>query len=85
MALVLPQLWPQAPQFTNVLSCASQPFAGLPSQSAHPDGQPQLHTPAVHIGVPLEHVHTCPQEPQLDGLVCTPVSHPLFGLPSQSL
>jgi hypothetical protein len=78
------QATPQAPQFTRLVSAASQPLAVFPSQSPVPAAhEAQAHTPALQEGVPLGHEHACPQVAQWLVLVCVLVSHPLMGLPSQ--
>ena len=49
---------PHAPQLAVVLSDASQPLLGLPSQLANA-AAPGVHAPAVQVVVPLELVHAC--------------------------
>lgn len=58
---------PQAPQLLlSAWRLASQPLAGLPSQSAKPGKQVTIwHFPPVHIGIPLFAEQAFPQAPQL--------------------
>jgi hypothetical protein len=75
---------PQVPQFVAVVSEASQPLAGLPSQSPKPDEQaPVAQEPPTQLGVPFAVVQALPHVPQL-AVVVTDTSQPLAGLPSQS-
>ena len=59
--VLTPQTTPQAPQALGVLSAASQPLFGLPSQLPKPVEQLGLHTrlPALPVQevVPFEFVH----------------------------
>ncbi len=61
----------------------------MPLQSLKPElHDAMLHLPAVHAPVPLAGEHAIPQAPQFLGSVANPelaYSHPLAGLPSQSL
>ena len=70
----------------SVLVLVSQPFAGLPSQSAYPALQaPITHAPAAHVAAALAKRHTLPHAPQLFASVPrTLVSQPLLAVPSQS-
>jgi hypothetical protein len=87
--LVLPfglrHWFPQALQLLTLLfRLVSHPLTGLPSQLAKPAAHTGAQVPEMQLVVPFELVHCVPQEPQLLALVLTLVSHPLFGLPSQS-
>src|SRR5690349_6575935 len=78
------QVNPQPPQLLLVLSGASQPLAGLLSQLPRPALQaPSVHCPPGHDSLALARSQTTPQPPQF-AVVSSGVSHPLFGLPSQS-
>lgn len=67
------QTWPQAPQlFGSEVINVSQPFAGLPSQSAYPDRHAWTsHTPATQVAVAFGNAQTLPHVPQLFGSVET--------------
>jgi hypothetical protein len=54
----------------------------LPSQSAQPDEQVGVHTPAVQPVVPLLLLHSLPHAPQ-SAVVFSCVSQPFATLPSQ--
>jgi hypothetical protein len=76
---------PHEPQFEAVPSGVSQPFIGLPSQSAKPALQlaiPQV--PIVHEGVPFITVQARLHIPQCKGDSLRLASQPFIGLPSQS-
>jgi hypothetical protein len=66
--VLTPQLTPHAPHALGVLSAASQPLFGFPSQLPKPVAQLGVQTrlPAlpVHAVVPLEFVHCTLQAPQ---------------------
>jgi hypothetical protein len=80
----LVQAIPQPPQLFVVVSrFVSHPLTGLASQSPHPVVHPGVHLPARHASVPCALVHTVPHAPQSLTVVCTSVSQPLVGLPSQ--
>jgi hypothetical protein len=80
------QTVPQAPQSLGSTSrLASQPLAGLPSQSAKPRLQVAMHVPPVQVEVALGEEQTVPQAPQWLGSLAVLVSQPLAGLPSQSV
>jgi hypothetical protein len=82
---VVEQGAPQAPQLV-LLVCVlvSQPFAALPSQLPNPAlHDTSWHVPVAQEALPLVIAQAVPQAPQL-GVVWRFVSHPLFGLPSQS-
>jgi hypothetical protein len=74
---------PHAPQLLRVFSCASQPFASLPSQLPHPASHVRIaHVPLEHVAVALAREHVVPQPPQLlSVLSCS--SHPFALMPSQ--
>jgi hypothetical protein len=65
--VAVPHTTPQAPQALGVLSAASQPLFGLPSQLPKPVLQLGVHTRLpelpVHAVVPLEFVHCTLQAP----------------------
>ncbi len=68
----------------SVLRLASQPFAGLPSQSAKPVLQLNPHAPAAHVADALARaLHTMPQPPHAAVLLVVDVSQPLVRTPSQ--
>jgi hypothetical protein len=74
---------PHAPQLPSVFSVASQPFAGLPSQSL----KPALHdatwqVPLLHVAVAFGFEHVAPHAPQLPS-VLRALSQPFAALPSQ--
>jgi hypothetical protein len=75
---------PQLPLFARTL--ISQPFAGLPSQSAKPGLQvPIAHVPAAHVALAFGNEHVMPQPPQLlASLARVAVSQPSAALPLQS-
>lgn len=75
---------PQLPLSARVLT--SQPFAGLPSQSAKPGlHAPIAHTPAPQLALALAKLQRTPQPPQLfTSLAPVAVSQPLPAAPSQS-
>ena len=56
---------PQAPQLATEVRSTSQPFCGLPSQSAKPGPQAMPHTPLLHAGAPLAPPQMVPHTPQL--------------------
>ena len=61
-----------APQVPGALSEASQPLAGLPSQSAKPALHTMPHAPAAHVAVALARAgHALPQRPQWAAWVAT--------------
>jgi hypothetical protein len=68
--------------FTSELTFASQPFAGLLSQSLKPALHAGTQTPPVHCVVPCPFVHASPQAPQF-AVVLSGVSQPLRVSPSQ--
>jgi hypothetical protein len=75
---------PQPPQLLKVFSWVSQPLVGLPSQSPYPALHEAIwQVPVEQVPVALAGLHETPQPPQLL-VVFSGVSHPLFGLPSQS-
>jgi hypothetical protein len=78
VALVGLHAWLQPPQFAIVLSCVSQPFAGLPSQSPNPALQVLRQTPSAQLTwealVPWQ---ATPQSPQLLTLVFVLTQLPL--------
>lgn len=75
----------QAPQLSrSVLVFVSQPLIALPSQFAEPPLQTGVHVPPTQLVVPFGLRHTRPHWPQWFVVVLRFVSHPLFGLPSQS-
>jgi hypothetical protein len=74
---------PHAPQFVVVVSGASQPFFGSPSQLPQPDVQVGTHRPFWHCVDPWPFEQTVPQAPQLFTSVSRVVSQPLGPLPSQ--
>ena len=61
---------PHAPQLDNVVSGASQPLTGFPSQLRKLGLQTGVQVPAAQEVVPLALVQTRPHEPQLATLVC---------------
>jgi hypothetical protein len=74
----LPQL------FESVFRFASQPLAGLPSQSAKPFAHlATVQVPALHAAVAFARLHA-PHLPQLLTSVFRFASQPLDALPSQS-
>ena len=79
----MPHVFEHDAQLRFVPSCASHPFTGSPSQSAHPAVHDGTHTPLPEqVVVPCAFVHAVPQDPQLVRVVAL-VSHPFSGLPSQ--
>jgi hypothetical protein len=75
---------PQPPQLlTSAVVALSQPFLGLPSQSAKPAEHVGTQVPPVQVVVPCAFVHAIPQPPQLVMLVLKFASQPLLALPSQ--
>ena len=75
---------PQPPQlFASAVVAVSQPFFGLPSQSAYPAVHAGTQTLAVQTVVPCALLHAWPHAPQLVTLVARFASHPFTGLPSQ--
>ncbi len=86
LALLNAHTFPQAPQFEVLVRvAASQPLAGLLSQSAKPAlHAPTAHRPAAQSGVAFCAEHALRHAPQFAALVPRSVSHPLAGLPSQS-
>ena len=86
--LVLPcafaHVAPHPRQFVTVFSCVSHPFFAFESQLPKPLVHAGTHAPPTHDVVPLPFVHAEPHPPQLPVDVCTFVSHPFAGLPSQS-
>jgi hypothetical protein len=83
---VIAQACPQSPQFiTSVFVFASQPFAGLRSQSWKPAlHDVSVHTPVMQPPVPFMTLHAIMQPPQLVVLVFVLASQPLVAMPSQS-
>jgi hypothetical protein len=77
---------PQPPQFAGeVLVSTSQPFAGLPSQSANGGVQlTMVQAPLEHPAVAFGRLQTVLQTPQCEGFVWRFVSHPSPALPLQS-
>jgi hypothetical protein len=76
---------PQAPQLVRLFAVSvSQPLLLLPSQSLKAPAQTGVQTPATQLVVPCAFVQAFPHAPQAERLVCTSVSHPFPGLPSQS-
>jgi len=76
---------PQAPQWAEVSSVASQPLAALPSQLPRPAAQAVPQVPAVHAADPPAGAgQALLQAPQWAVLVRVSVSQPLAALPSQS-
>ena len=79
------QTAPQPPQLSRAVRSTSQPFAGSPSQSSHPDSHaamPQL--PALHTPIACSGAQARPQAPQLASESLTGVSQPFVSSPSQS-
>ena len=74
----------QEPQVATVVRLVSHPSAGFALQFAYPLLHEIEQAPRAQDGVPFAPPHTAPQAPQLPRLVSVFVSHPLFGLPSQS-
>lgn len=74
---------PQPPQLESVLKDVSQPFAGRPSQFAHPASQAvTAHDPVAHDSVAFERLQLVPQAPQsVRETSC--VSHPSLTSPLQ--
>jgi hypothetical protein len=78
------QAMPQPPQLLmSVVVGVSQPFFGLPSQSAKPALQVGTQTPAVHAVEPCAFEQAMPQPPQLLIFDAKTASQPLTALPSQ--
>jgi hypothetical protein len=77
------QLVVQLPQcIDDVLRLISQPFVGLPSQSAKPAlHAPSVHAPATHDADALGKLQTFPHAPQLFTSVCVLIKHPSAGFP----
>jgi hypothetical protein len=80
------QVVPQPPQrVLSVRVFASQPFAGLRSQSAKPAAHDVMaHAPAAQVDVALGSAHARPQAPQCAAAVSVLVSQPLEATASQS-
>jgi hypothetical protein len=79
------QALPQVPQWAGCDRSVSQPFAGLPSQSAQPvlhDATVQL--PPLQPAVAWGRLHVVPQVPQLVGSVAVLTSQPFDARWSQS-
>jgi hypothetical protein len=76
---------PHIPQFATATRVStSQPFAGLPSQSAKPVLHRNEQTAALQTGDALARAgHAAPHPPQCEALVRTLDSQPLAALPSQ--
>src|SRR4051812_16828497 len=67
----------QPPQFAvSVFVFASQPVAGMPSQSSYGKLQLSTHLPALQLGGAFVLGHTCAQPPQLFTSVSVNVSQP---------
>jgi hypothetical protein len=78
------QAMPQPPQLLmSLVVPVSQPFFGLPSQSANPALQVGTQAPAVHVVDPCAFEQAMPQPPQLLMLVAKTASQPFTALPSQ--
>jgi len=77
------QVLPQLPQFEVELSCVSQPFGRLLSQSPQPVPQLGTHADEVQLVVPCAFVQAVPHAPQLFRLVRRLTSQPLAGALSQ--
>ncbi len=78
------QLWPEASQVPHEsFVFVSQPFWGLPSQSAYPAAHRGTHAPAEHEVVPWSFAHARPHAPQLVTLVPRSLSQPFDCTPSQ--
>jgi hypothetical protein len=74
-----------APQSVVLVArSVSHPFCGLASQLPCPDEHTGTHAPDTQLVVPLAFVHALAHPPQSVTVVFVFVSHPLFGLPSQS-
>jgi hypothetical protein len=67
----------------SVLRLTSQPLLASPSQLPKPDVQVMPHTPAAHVEVPFDELHTFPHALQFAGLVLRFASQPLVTRPSQ--
>jgi hypothetical protein len=72
------------PQLAVVVSGASQPLNGFPSQLPKPALHASWHTPATQVAVAFALPQTMPHAPQLPTSPSTEVSHPFAGLLSQS-
>lgn len=77
------QVFPHVPQLLVVLSCVSQPFGRLLSQSPHPVLQLGAHTDDAQVVVPCAFVHAVPQAPQWLALPRRSTSQPFAGAASQ--
>ena len=74
---------PHVPQLLSVFSCASHPFASLPSQFPQPVLHVRIaHEPVEHEAVALARTHAVAHPPQL-ARVLSCSSHPFALLPSQ--
>lgn len=75
--LVVLQPSPHPPQFLALVSVfVSQPFFGLPSQSANGGKHDEIsQIPVVHVVLALGSTHTWPHDPQFSG-VDRSASHP---------
>jgi hypothetical protein len=83
-ALARLQPTPQPPQSVSVVMLRSQPFAGLPSQSAHPVSHDAIaQVPVEQVSVAWASVHAVPQPPQ-SVTVRMLRSQPFASVPSQS-
>ena len=84
-AFVWLHVLPQPPQLPRlVLMFVSQPFAGLPSQSANPAAQvPSWQAPPWQVADAFAKLHALPQPPQLPALVVVSVSQPSATVPLQ--
>lgn len=84
VALAMAHTLPQEPQSVSVLSDASQPVAGLLSQSPKPELQaPMPHCPATQVPAAFNGLQALPQNPQFWTEVWRFVSQ-LAGVPLQS-
>ena len=76
---------PHAPQLVRLaLVSVSHPLFLLPSQSLNTPVHTGVHPPPTQLVVPFVFEHAIPHPPQLPPDVCTFVSHPFAGFPSQS-
>jgi hypothetical protein len=82
--LALLHVVPQPPQVVTELRSASHPLAGWLSQLAKPELHVKVQPPFTQEETASAAVQASPHWPQLETLVFLFVSHPLFGLPSQS-
>jgi hypothetical protein len=79
------QIVVQLPQWLgSLVTVASQPLLGLPSQSAKPAAQVGAHLLAVQVELPWSLAHASAQVPQCSAALVRSVSQPSLALALQS-